>query len=198
MPVAAADSAGSKGGFNFSAVGLTPTQEALERTKWRAALVFYNKTGVMDLSYDGWFKSNNFAAIEKLVQYAQPDYWSMDIESFSSLEAWTAVGYQSANFQRLKVEGETNSQASVRFADSWIGGAATAAKAAAGSVKNVYLYGMHARFDAGFQVTSWPTAVRVGLSDSASLYSIENGLDVFARSVIDLDLYSILVREVSN
>ena len=35
-------------GFNFSAAGVSAAQEKVERDKWKAALEFYNETGVMD------------------------------------------------------------------------------------------------------------------------------------------------------
>eukprot|EP01051_Picozoa_sp_SAG22_P005001 SAG22_NODE_285_length_12974_cov_2.969087_2_plen_911_part_00 len=69
-------------GFNFSAVGIGPAEEKIERLKWRHALEFHSETGVMDMSYDGFFKQNDLATISKLVGYEQPDYFSMDIEAF--------------------------------------------------------------------------------------------------------------------
>ena len=51
-------------------------QEKVERDKWKAALEFYNETGVMDVSYDGFFKQNDLDTVTKLVTYAQPDYFS--------------------------------------------------------------------------------------------------------------------------
>lgn len=50
MPVSSADDPKV---FNFSYHGLTAKEEAVERLKWRHALQFYEKTKVMDLSYDG-------------------------------------------------------------------------------------------------------------------------------------------------
>ena len=50
MPIAAADDPKI---FNFSRLGFTVKQEAVERLKWRNALTFYAQTKVMDLSYDG-------------------------------------------------------------------------------------------------------------------------------------------------
>ena len=79
--VSASQSAG-RDGFNFTAVGIGPAEEKIERLKWRHALEFYSETGVMDISYDGFFKQNDLATISKLVGYAQPDYFSMDIEAF--------------------------------------------------------------------------------------------------------------------
>ena len=63
-------------GFNFSAAGVSAAQEKVERDKWKAALEFYNETGVMDISYDGFFKQNDLDTVTKLVTYAQPDYFS--------------------------------------------------------------------------------------------------------------------------
>jgi hypothetical protein len=154
-------------GFNFSAAGVSPEQEKVERQKWEAALVFYNQTGVMDLAYDGYFKQNDFDTITKLVKYTQPTYFSMDIESFPELEAWAVVGYKSTNFAAAKKQGETDSATTLRIAQSWLGGAAKAATAGKSDVKS-YLYGIYARFDHGYQITDWPMAADIGLADMPS------------------------------
>ena len=85
---AAADSpdpSSANGGFNFTAVGLTAAQEAVERAKWRAALEFYSAQGMIDLSYDGFFLRQNLATIGKLVAFAQPGPldFSLDADSAS-------------------------------------------------------------------------------------------------------------------
>eukprot|EP01043_Picozoa_sp_COSAG02_P002326 COSAG02_NODE_54_length_43941_cov_54.857990_2_plen_574_part_00 len=169
-------------GFNFSAAGVSATQEKVERQKWKAALEFYNRTGLMDLAYDGFFKQNDLETVTQLVQYTQPDYFSMDIESFPELEAWASVGYKSKNFVAAKKQGESDSSATLRIAQSWLGGAAQAATKAKPDVKN-YLYDIWARFDHGFQITDWPMAAEIGLADMPSYYGLENGLDVLARTI---------------
>eukprot|EP01052_Picozoa_sp_SAG31_P027229 SAG31_NODE_2531_length_5555_cov_4.715909_1_plen_952_part_00 len=181
MPVAAADSAGPSG-FNFSAHGLTPAQDKLERSKWRNALLFYEANQTIDLSYDGWFKRHDFEVIRKIVNFTRPDYFSMDIEGFPELEKWIELGFRSANFAAAKVLGETDSAASLRFAQSWVGGVVAAAKAVKPDIK-AYLYDIQAKYDAGFQITSWPMAAKIGLADMPSYYGVENGLDVLARKV---------------
>jgi hypothetical protein len=93
-------------GFNFSAAGVSAAQEIVERQKWQAALVFYNDTGVIDLSYDGYFKQNDLATVTKLVKYAQPDYFSMDIESFPELEAWALVPSTLVNVYEIQTGGD--------------------------------------------------------------------------------------------
>lgn len=169
-------------GFNFSAAGVNAAQEKVERQKWKAALEFYNQTGLMDLAYDGFFKQNDLETVTKLVQYSQPDYFSMDIESFPELEAWVSVGYKSSNFVAAKKQGESDSTASLRIAKSWLEGAAKAATKAKPDVKN-YLYDIWARFDNGFQITDWPMAAEIGLADMPSYYGLENGLDVLAMTI---------------
>lgn len=77
MPVAAAGSAASTNGFNFSAHGLTAAQEKVERAKWKAALIFYEAEKIIDLSYDGFFLQHDLNAIQRIVNYSQPDYLSM-------------------------------------------------------------------------------------------------------------------------
>ena len=106
----------------------------------------------------------------------------MDIESFPELEAWAVVGYKSANFARQKKAGETDSAATRRIAQSWLGGAVDAARKAAPHSK-AYLYDIWARFDAGYQITDWPMAKAIGLADMPSYYGLQNGLDVLARTI---------------
>ena len=182
-PAAAAHSASGKdGGFNFTAVGLTAAEEVAEREKWAAALDFFASTGQMDLAYDGWFRKHDFQIIFKHVKFAMPDYYSMDIESFPEWEAWAQVGYKSKNFARRKLLGESDAAASQRFSTEWLGGAVEAAQRANPAVKP-YLYDIWARFDNGYQITTWPMASKIGLADMPSYYGVENGLGVLARSV---------------
>eukprot|EP01043_Picozoa_sp_COSAG02_P007607 COSAG02_NODE_230_length_28060_cov_5.226816_22_plen_67_part_00 len=47
--------------------------------------------------------------VTQLVNFSQPDFFSMDIESFPELEAWLEVGYNSANYRKLP--GESDSMA---------------------------------------------------------------------------------------
>eukprot|EP00040_Diaphanoeca_grandis_P028166 m.161880 g.161880 ORF g.161880 m.161880 type:complete len:971 (-) comp31257_c0_seq1:282-3194(-) len=180
--ISAADGDKPPNGFNFSAIGMTPSEEAAERKMWKQALVFFNETGVMDIAYDGFFKHNDFATVTKLAQYSQPDYVSMDIESFPSLAAYVNVGYKSANFATGKQSHETDSEASLRFAASWLGGVVAAMKKAVPHAKP-YLYGIPAVFDEGFQITSWPVAKALGFADMPSYYGLQNGLDVLAATI---------------
>ena len=181
MPVAAADSATATG-FNFSRHGLTAAEEKAERTQWRNALEFYKDFKMMDISYDGYFKQHDFAVVTQYVNYSQPDYFSVDIESFPELETWMEVGFKSANFASAKRTGESDSAASLRMAQSWLGGVAAAAKAAKPNVK-VYMYDIWAMYDEGYQITSWPMAATIGLAGMPSYYGVENGLDVLAGKV---------------
>ena len=166
MPVAAADSATATG-FNFSRHGLTAAEEKAERTQWRNALQFYKAFKTIDISYNGYFKTHDFAVVTQYVNYSQPDYLTVDIESFPELEAWMEIGFKSANFASAKKSGESDSAASLRMAQSWLGGVAAAAKAARPDVK-VYMYDIWARYDSGYQITSWPMAAAIGLADMPS------------------------------
>ena len=160
--------------------GLSPAEEKEERTKWRNALLFFQANKIMDLSYDGYFRNHDLAVVSQLVNFSQPQYFSVDIESFPGLETWVELGYKSANF--VKQPGESDSAASLRIAQSWLGGVVTAAKAAKPDVK-VYMYDIWAVYDSGYQITSWPMAAAIGLADEPSYYGVENGLDVLAGKV---------------
>ena len=51
--------------------------------------------------------------------------------------------------------GEANSAATLRIAQSWLGGVVDAAKQARPGIKP-YLYSAYAKYDHGFQLTTWP------------------------------------------
>lgn len=44
-------------------------------------------------------------------------------------------------------------------------------------------YDIWARYDSGYQITSWPMAAEIGLADMPSYYGVENGLDVLTGKV---------------
>jgi hypothetical protein len=150
--------------------GIGQKQEVVERIKWRAALEFFNETGVMDLAYDGFFFQNDLATVAKLVAYADPDDITMDTECMPELEAYVAVAYKSANFAAAQGAGQTDSAAALQFAQRWLSMAAATA-VHAGSHVTPYLYSVSARYDRGFQITSWPAAATAGLQASPSYYS---------------------------
>ena len=85
-------------------------------------------------SYAGFFRDNDYATVGKLVSYAQPDYFSFDVESFPSLEAYAKVGWRSANFVAGKRHNETDGDQTLRVAASWLGGVVGAARAASKDV----------------------------------------------------------------
>ena len=183
MPVAAADSASA---FNFSAHGLTAEQEKVERAKWKAALRFYEAEKIIDLAYDGYFLQHDLDAIQRIVNYSQPDYLSMDIETLPQLEKWVELGFKSANFAAAKRRGESDSDAAVRLGASWVGGIVAAAKAVQPRVR-VYFYNIWAQYGAGFQSISWEKARQLGLADMPSFYErpIQNDLQTMAEYVRD-------------
>ena len=150
---------------------MSPDQEAKERAMWHNALVFYNTTGVMDLSYNGYFFHNDLSAIANLTRYTQPNYVLMDIECMPSLDAYVAVGYKSSNFDPMRQPGESDSAAALRLGQRWNGMAATTvAGTVAGAVP--LLYAVSARYDNGMQSIAWPAAAKAGLQDSPSYYSL--------------------------
>jgi hypothetical protein len=68
--------------------------------------------------------------VSQLVNFSQPDYFSMDIESFPELEAWLEVGFHSANYKKLP--GESDSEAvrdfGLAFAPSLVRGYVSAVR----------------------------------------------------------------------
>jgi hypothetical protein len=140
--------------FNLSARGLSEAEAEVEAVQWGAALEFYHRTGIMDMSYNGWFFRNDLATIESQVNITQPDYVTWDVEQFPTFESWAAKANTSDNFAARKLSGETDSAAVLRIAQSWFGEAVAAARRGRPSVKP-YLYNVKAAFDLGIDSTSY-------------------------------------------
>ena len=154
------------GSFNLSARGLSAAEAQVERDKWRAALVFYNRTKLLDMSYDGWFLQNDWATIANSVNLSRPDYVTWDVEQLPVFESWAKVGWTSGNFAARKLTGEeTDSAATLRIAQSWFGGAVAAARKVRPGIK-VYLYNFVASFNQGIDITKYQSGSDVGLADS--------------------------------
>ena len=184
LPPKSADSDQLPNGFNFSAHGLSAKEEAVERAKWKAALVFHNATGVEDLSYDGFFFKNDLRAVGAIVNYTQADYLRMDIERFEhSLDEWVRVGYLSANFAPRKQPGESDGAASVRLAAEWMRQITVVARAANPRIVPD-LYDVSARYGKGFQVNTWAGLMNDGfVGASPCVYFRMNCLDQLASQV---------------
>jgi len=76
------------------------------------------------------FRTQNLGVINRLVAFAQPDFFSMDPEAFPEFSAWVTVAAASANFQRRqRLSGETTTTLAIQIAQGWIGGAVAAARA---------------------------------------------------------------------
>ena len=184
LPPSAADGGSLPLGFNFSAHGLSVEEEAAERVKWKAALLFHNATLVEDLSYDGFFFRNDLRAVGAIVNYTQADYLRMDIERFEhSLDEWVRVGYRSANFAPRKQPGESDGAASVRLAAEWMRQIVVVAKAANPQIVPD-LYDVSARYGRGFQVNTWAGLMNDGyVGATPCVYFRMNCLDQLASQV---------------
>ena len=74
MPVAAADQTSGTldamgwCAFNLSARGLNHSETLDEQARWHAALDFHNRTGMLDLSYDGFWYKNDLHAVHEAVE----------------------------------------------------------------------------------------------------------------------------------
>jgi hypothetical protein len=176
-------------GFNFSAHGLTPAEAVIERTKWRNALVFFNKTksmfgrGRLDLSYDGWFFRTDVKAALDIVNYTRPTYLRMDIESFEhTLEDWIEVGFLSENFAARKLPAESDGAAAVRVAQLWMSQLITAAQRIVPGL-TPDLYDVSAIDGQGYQISSWRFIAALGAPASPCDYYRINLLDRLAASV---------------
>jgi hypothetical protein len=136
------------------------------------------------MAYDGWFQKNDWATIANSVNVSRPDYVTWDVEQFPVFESWAKVGWTSSNFAGRKLNGELDSAASLRIAQSWFGGAVAAAKRVQPDIK-VYLYNFVASFNQGIDITSFDMGSNVGLADSPCFggYLDQNDLAMLAMSV---------------
>jgi hypothetical protein len=107
---------------------------------------------------------------------------TVDIEAFPELEPYVAVAFRSKNFEARRRKDESDSELSLRVAAGWLGGVVAAANQAHNYTK-VYMYDVNARFDRGFQITSWITAEKLGLPAEPAYYESQNGIDVLALEV---------------
>jgi hypothetical protein len=107
---------------------------------------------------------------------------TVDIEAFPELEPYVAVAFRSKNFEARRRKDESDSELSLRVAAGWLGGVVAAANQAHNYTK-VYMYDVNARFDRGFQITSWITAEKLGLPAEPAYYESQNGIDVLALKV---------------
>ena len=135
--------------------------------------VIYNFTD------DGIFYQKDVRSVAATVNYSQADFFSLDIEVLPEFGTWAKVAHKSANFGRRMQPGEANSAATLRIAQSWLGGVVDAAKKARPGIKP-YLYSAYATYDHGFQLTTWPMLKSMGFGATPSYYSLMNSLDSMA------------------
>lgn len=95
------------------------------------------------------------------MNYSQPDFLSLDIEGITEFGTWASIGHKSANFRGRLQPGESNSTATLRIGQSFLGGLVEKAKAARPGIKP-YLYDAYAAYDHGFQFTTWPMLKNLG------------------------------------
>jgi hypothetical protein len=128
---------------------------------------------------DGIFYQDGVRRYAATVNYSQADFLSVDIEILPEFGTWASVAYKSANFVRRLQPGEANSAATLRIARSWLGGVVDAAKKARPGIRP-YLYSAYAKYDHGFQLTTWPMLKSMGFGSTPSYYQLMNSLDSLA------------------
>ena len=95
-----------------------------------------------------------------------------------ALEAWIQLAPQSDNFHRRLLPGESYSRACLRIAHGWFGRVIESARAVVGATTlQPALYNGLARFQLGFELTTWPMLNEMGFSDEPSYYDFMNSLD---------------------
>ena len=88
--------------------GLTPEQIATEMTKWQRAHEFSEKTGSLDIAYDGFFFQQNVDSFCAITAVTEPDWAFMDDEAYGDgWESWRVQVSESANAQARAKAGES-------------------------------------------------------------------------------------------
>ena len=109
---------------NGALKGLSAKAKAQELLKWTNAVDFFNSTGILDLSYDGFLLDNSFENVNAVTAIVKPDFVFTDAEKFPSYFLFANTISKSANAQARRRPGETDcdlaDRISAEFLSSWM------------------------------------------------------------------------------
>ena len=89
-----------------------------EMKKWKSARDFYNKTGQVDIAYDGIFFKQLAAEFCHTLNLSAPDWIFLDDESYGTgWDTWRVHVVLSNNAQRRRLPGETQEQLAARMVE---------------------------------------------------------------------------------
>ena len=89
--------------------GLTEAEIKVEMTKWGRAYDFSNRTGHLDVAYDGIFSKRASLMFCEMMKATQPDWVYIDDEAFGEgWDTWKFEAVHSANAQARALPGETS------------------------------------------------------------------------------------------
>ena len=109
--------------------GLSPSQRALELSKWAKAVDFFNQTSQLDIAYDGFMLHNSFENLRLITSAVQPFAIFTDAEHFPTPAGYQSTIAQSKNAQARRRPGETDcalaERIAVEFLSTWMGSLGT-------------------------------------------------------------------------
>eukprot|EP01043_Picozoa_sp_COSAG02_P028282 COSAG02_NODE_1708_length_11229_cov_14.784097_3_plen_921_part_00 len=161
--------------------GISSDQAAMELRKWQNAVDFRNKTGLLDISYDGFLLNRSFENLRLITSLVQPDFIITDAEHFPPLNSYyTTIGL-SANAEARRRPAESDCALAVRIAEEFL---STWMRSLNDAVNCFYGdtpeggHGSHGPWDAGMLAKYGEQIVpQFGLYNAQASYPI----DVFAK-----------------
>eukprot|EP01043_Picozoa_sp_COSAG02_P027472 COSAG02_NODE_1624_length_11594_cov_6.314833_2_plen_940_part_00 len=100
--------------------GLSDDQIALELRKWENAVEFWNMTGLLDISYDGFLLNRSFENLRLVTSMVQPDYIITDAEHFPPLDSYYDTISLSANAKARQRPAESDCALAARIAEEFL------------------------------------------------------------------------------
>lgn len=162
-------------GFNLS-----PEEITIEKIKWKNALHFYAKHQIVDIAYDGVFRSRDLKDMTDKANRTQPEYLFLDIEDFGSYNDWRDNIADSLNAQPHKNQGETNSELAYRLVDEFLRVLRTSISNVSPNT-NVGFYDAHPAYNIGYQNFPWPLLQKNNFIGQPSVYITGRNLDGYGQ-----------------
>ena len=171
--------------------GLSPAQIATELALLRNALDFHNKTGHIDVAYDGFFFHNDLNVTRQIVAYTTPDFLFVDSEQFTRWSDWLVnVGLSKNAAARRKGKpgtqgGEGDADLAYRMSKEFMAQYSSNVRDASNGATTIGFFGAHAYQtlgQSGVGSFPWPILEELGQLSQPGFYGQHNtaNLQAFA------------------
>ena len=163
--------------FGFS---LTTEEIANEKTKWKNALHFYAQHNMVDIAYDGVFRTRDLADMTAKMEHSRPEYVFLDIEGFGTYSNWRNYVGDSLNAQSKKQGSETNAELAYRLTDEFLAVLSGAITSVSPTTK-IAFYDAHAEYNTGYQNFPWPLLQKNNFIAQPSVYVTGRNIDGYSQ-----------------